>query len=301
MINPTTARLAPRLMGVLAILALTACNSQTSPLELQEPDEPLTLATAPAGYGMILLRGAGLETIGDEESPGHDQDARLFKTESGYWLVMPDEREVPIDDLITVRRDGREYGATTVQLEQDYMAFTMHGKAAGLTYSEYGDWAISDEWGVNRSVGAWATGIPTDHTPVLGTARYEGDATGKAKPLGYGSDYAFDVTGRAVIKANFADISVEGRIGNLHVMSDCGCAQPLEDIRLKGSILGNIFHGVAEVMGAAHSSHAMNENAGGTFGGRFYGPEAQEAAGTFRVENGGYGIVGSFGLQRVSP
>lgn len=293
----------PGVVAGIAALALSACSDDEM-VDLPIGPPPMTMADVPEGTEFRLDRGAGLETIDTSgEDPYAEEDAFLVKTAAGYDLTLPDGQEVEIvgDEMEPVTRGDKTYLSTEVPLGEDgnRLRLTMHGKGAGLSYAEYGDWAVIHSAGPVINAAAWATGLPTETMPTSGTAQYEGATTGQA----HFNTEIFDLAGKTQITANFADGSIDGRVSELEAMSGGTTVSNLNDIALSGTIVENGFAGEAVAQEAAISNYFFDlTGATGRFGGRFYGPNAEEAAGTFRIQSSyGLDVVGSFGLRSDRP
>lgn len=256
------------------------------------------------GYGGKPGHGGGHGP--GHEGPGGDHgdadgNAYLTRTEEGYMFELPGGEEVELKHFYEAQRAGHEYLATSVEMDGKVLHFTMHGEKADLVYSDYGDWETWGPYTGTINVGAWAIGMPTEDMPTAGTAKYRGGATAKAL---YGAT-ALDFKAQAELTANFAENTVAGEIGDLKVEAGVEGISVYDlhvtfrhDIGLEGSIHGNSFKGKATVLDAVDASPE------GRFGGHFYGPDAAEAAGTFKVRYptvtfGDLDIIGSFGLRRA--
>jgi hypothetical protein len=106
---------------------------------------------------------------------------------------------------------------------------------------------------------------------------------------------AFRFTGDVGLTANFGNASVSGGITNAHTEGI-----PFNAIQLNGTINSNGFAGQATTLAAPIGpSVAMDQGVTGSFSGKFYGPAADEVAGTVKIfESSNDGLAASFGARR---
>ena len=161
------------------------------------------------------------------------------------------------------------------------------GSSAGLSYSGYGIW-MQNAGGHNYNVGTYALGSETTTMPTTGTASYSGTT------LGFGSNGAapFAFTGAAALGVNFATGAVSNVTFSGFTTQDVNDGNPgptlptLTGSGGAGTIVGNKF--AVPIAGGA---------LGGSTAGAFYGPNANETAGTFQAAGGGISLIGSFGAH----
>ena len=158
-----------------------------------------------------------------------------------------------------------------------------------LKHQVFGAWATG-LGSPSGSVGAGSYGNRTAATdvPVGTNATYEGESMG----------YAVRSNGRAGVTVstvevttdfNTVDIESRGTI-TFPLGATRGSSAPELDFSGSGSVNGSTFN--ASVAGSSVSGNAQ---------GRFYGPNAAEAGGTFSTSGGGANHVGAFGATKVSP
>lgn len=136
----------------------------------------------------------------------------------------------------------------------------------GTAYARYG--VLSDTDPNNSTVTLFYQGIPTPVAtmPTTGTnVQYTGTA------IGLRADRALAITARADFNINFADKQINGTISNWHDSPD------LKNVSINATIEGNTFKG------------ANNQ-------GKFYGPNAQNMAGSFADKT--QKVQGVFGANK---
>ncbi|MBL8631098.1 MAG: transferrin-binding protein-like solute binding protein, partial [Rhodospirillaceae bacterium] len=186
-----------------------------------------------------------------------------------------------------------------VGLRTVYFKFN-NGAASTLSYSTYGRWARIEAVISPVELGVFATGLPstTAQVPTAGTATFTGGATGFL----YGATTAdsLAIQGNATLNVDFAARTVSGGISSITASSVTGNTQAgtIGNITLSaGTISGATFTGTAT--GTALTGAVQDINAStGQFGGAFYGPNAQEAAGSFALTGPNRSVVGAFGVKR---
>lgn len=174
------------------------------------------------------------------------------------------------------------------------------GAASTLSYSTYGAWRSIVSVIVVNGYGVFATGLPStvSQVPTTGTASYTGGASGFVV-IDIG-DRSRNFNGTASLNADFAGRTINGSISNITTNIIIGNPQAgtLGNIALNsGTINGAAFTGTAAGM-AATGSYVNLAGATGQFGGAFYGPNANEVAGSFTLTSPEFTIIGSFGAKR---
>jgi hypothetical protein len=188
------------------------------------------------------------------------------------------------------------------------------GKVVGLQYADFGLWNISPT-GNNASsqtplyAGAGAGGkagvAETASMPTTGTASFSGGAVGYVVKGGTGGEFY----GTSTLTANFATGggTVTGTISNINVYSfnNNTLSGTMNDISINATIAGAgntkaEYSGTATAQGAAGTAVDIT-GATGPLKGAFYGPTAQETAGTFQMSGGGAQVLGSFGAKPATP
>ena len=199
--------------------------------------------------------------------------------------------------------------------------------ATGLTYSTYGAWAISDQ-NINATstaigpastvAGVLAYGVATtpQQMPTTGTAAYQGNVQGfyflpsPTGPVGGPIITYGQITGGNVsLTTNFASNAISGAVTNMTTVTFMGdqSLHGMNDLALNGTISGPTFTGAVTV-GPAQSGRldigGTPDRApfcctAGSFAGKFYGPGAAEAAGSFNVgDASGIRVFGAFGATK---
>lgn len=173
------------------------------------------------------------------------------------------------------------------------------GRSPDLSYARFGHWAESSHSGQALEFGVFHAGseTPLAQVPTAGTATYRGATGGVA----FDGGVAMRIfSPNMTLTADFAGRTLSGTALSFSAIQLAGSqtgqpsAPPFSQLDLSGTITGNGFTGAA-------ASAATTAGPGtGTFVGRFYGPQALEAAGTWNVENasGSMKAWGSFGATR---
>jgi hypothetical protein len=158
-----------------------------------------------------------------------------------------------------------------------------------LSASSFGPWAVKTG-DTTWQIGAVAFGTPTPvaNMPMMGTATYNGTTSGIHTSAAASSR----IDGRATIGVDFAGMTAATSFTNLRTVS----GRTLPDVGGTAQISGNRYSG--NVSG----SFSMF----GTVQGTFYGPAAEETAGTWAVQGKPFGgilsptesITAGFGARR---
>lgn len=173
--------------------------------------------------------------------------------------------------------------------------------SGGLSYAAYGFWSVPD--GANDvDVGFFAAGYATQSgdMPTIGTASFSGVANG----FSLTSDgNAADVIGNASMNVDFAAGTLTGAMTNMRSgerISDAfNSNTPWNDIGFSGMLTGNAFSADANATSSPDNAAALGADAAGNINGRFYGPQAAEAAGTWRFRDSSGGTAfGGFGVKK---
>jgi hypothetical protein len=194
------------------------------------------------------------------------------------------------------------------------------GNVVGLTYSTFGDWGLTacsntascTPTYAGTYAGASAGNSLTSSMPTTGTATYTGGAEGYVQqPAGTNALNVGQFYGTASLTANFATDNITGSITNItsYNVKTSNATQTsqgtVNDINLSASISGSTYTGQATASSTVGSTGAAGtafniSGASGTVTGGFYGPSAQETAGTFYLAGGANGtnLVGSFGAKK---
>jgi hypothetical protein len=163
--------------------------------------------------------------------------------------------------------------------------------ALGYNYQTFGTWVTGLGTG-SGNAGAFSAGAPTpvSSVPATGTATYNGTAGGIYVDS---SGATFVAAGSSALTANFANHSVSySTSGTTAVDSATGAALPNPSVlNMQGTL--SLASGSNDFSGSVSSS-SLN----GTARGRFYGPTANEAGGTFALRGPGVSTyLGAFGAK----
>lgn len=200
---------------------------------------------------------------------------------------------------------GGYVGADGAELE----LFSLGGSVSslipsgGLSYAAYGFWSVpqsanSNELDVGFFAGGYAT--QTNDMPDMGTATFSGAANGFSVTA---AGVPSDVIGNASMEVDFGAGTLTGAMTGMTSGADIAGAlnstTPWNDVAFSGSINGNAFSADADVTSAPDNAAALDADAEGRLNGRFYGPQAAEAAGTWSLEDASGGTAfGAFGVER---
>ena len=187
-----------------------------------------------------------------------------------------------------------------------------------LNYATFGAWDLSPNTAVGNAtyVGVVAGGKPgvsptaAGSMPTTGTANYTGGAVGVAvQPGGYtvpsGSTAtagtAAYLTGTLNLTATWSSNTLNGSITGINAYATGGSGAligTVNDINLASTISGSSVSGTATAAGTAGTAFNI-AGAAGPLQGAFYGPSANEVAGTFHVTGGtnNVTVIGSFGAK----
>ena len=184
-----------------------------------------------------------------------------------------------------------------------FASFVATNSGAGMSYSTYGAWTMVPNSG-EFDFGSFAGGVmtPASAIPTSGSATYSGTAIGYgATSVGAGSTTAtiFAFGASAGLTANFAGpaTGVSATFSNFYTALIGGSA-PLPTIpTLTGVSTG--FAASGGVNGYSGTLTSADGSYSGHLNGAFFGPSANETAGTFNAANsashvlltGGFGAV----------
>lgn len=217
--------------------------------------------------------------------------ASFVNNATDFTLVtnVDGKQSTVVFDASTIEQSN---GITTVAVkEQDGLNYSMLLAGLSLNYARYGAWAQEngDDLLQNNELFAAVYGgleTPVTGMPVAGSFTYNGQT------LGAGIDEAGNalaIAGNISLTADFAARAVSGSINNLVVGGTQGITAALN-----GGIADNGFNGTMNVQNASQASVG-----GGTFDGRFFGPNAEEMAGKWAFDGvDGSKAIGAFGGSR---
>ncbi len=160
-----------------------------------------------------------------------------------------------------------------------------------LTYSSYGLWTNIPTSAAAGATGALAFGqlTPASNVPINGTFSYSGKTIGamvdgtKSTPL----------IGSETLTANFTNMNLTGSF-SLSTVAASGATTPWTTLNISPA---------ANIMSGAYTGTVTGSISSGTvsgpINGKFYGPTAQETAGTWSVSDGAnIHAIGGYGAKR---
>lgn len=188
------------------------------------------------------------------------------------------------------------YGLTLMEGQGSDVELTA-GRTSDLSYMRFGQWAETSHSGQAVAFGLFHAGneTPLAQIPTSGTATYHGSTVG----IAFRDDVTTRIFSPLTLNADFGGRTITGAATQFSAVNlggpDQGAAAfaPFLRLDLNGSISGAGFAGTS-------SSSVIGVTGTGTFDGKFYGPNAVEAGGTWRVEGPGGTMKawGSFGATR---
>lgn len=168
---------------------------------------------------------------------------------------------------------------------QSTAAYQADATAKGYNYQDYGAWQ-SD---ANQSVGVASVGAMTKaaNVPTTGGATYTGTSIGVAIDSG-GQSYSTTSDITITASNNFKNVAIDSKgtqrtITQTNTPTSGGSAY---DFTANGTISGNTFSATLSPGSTLTSGSAT---------GSLYGPNAEEAGGTFQASGNGTHYIGAFG------
>lgn len=159
----------------------------------------------------------------------------------------------------------------------------------GLKYTNFGVWGAGT---TAIPVGAAAIGFVTNagNLPTTGTARYEGQTIG----LGVEAGAAFGIAGLVTLDANFGTGAITGLFHDMVRSDQDQNLSAFEDMAVAASINA----GTSTYSGALSSARPGFSS--GDVEGAFFGPNAEETGGTWRLkaDTGDDAYGGSYGATQ---
>ncbi len=158
-----------------------------------------------------------------------------------------------------------------------------------LSYTAYGLWGSAN--GGNTNVGTLSAGVPTTAMPISGTATFNGTTLGSAtETLSYfpRTSTPMALWGNIQLVANFSSRIISTNISNIQTQS------------INNSVIGTLsnINGSATISGNQYLGTLSGGGLSGTQVGSFYGPNAVETGGTWKVSGGGVTAIGSYGAKQ---
>ncbi|MBL8628102.1 MAG: transferrin-binding protein-like solute binding protein [Rhodospirillaceae bacterium] len=264
-------------------------NMQLVTFSGAEPTPTITQATDPT---MRLDRTTtGFNLISDQFNIGYDtRTGSLHRIYYGYELLGPNEY---VSCSVSGFCGGAQGG-----IPRFFIQFNS-GAQSALSYTTYGVWYQNVFPSSFATQATFATGLPstTAQMPPTGTASFSGGASGLA---GTNRNDTLRFKGDATLSVDFAARSVSGGITGITTerLSSTTQTGKLGNITFSGgTITGAAFTGLAAAPTLTGTASNIVSTSG-TFGGQFYGPNAQEAGGTFAMTGSGWSIIGAFGVKK---
>jgi len=309
------------LLASTALMALAGCGGgQVAVQAVPAPAAPASVpfVTATAGTSLALTARQGLEafTITNGAAVGAgtavptgslqaNPTGSILVNVNGFNLNTPSGRTVTYVTTAGSANITGTAAAGTLTYENVAVGGTgftettlTNGRASTLTYSTYGVWVESNvATTIPQQVGTLATGVITTAMPTTGTGTFSGNISGFVLTS---SDVGRITSGTVSLAANFAGNSVTGSVTGITTAGiDGGSAGTMTDITLSGgAISGATFNGIAATTLPNPAATFNLAGATGTFGGKFYGPSAAEAAGSIAMTGGGATMFAAFGTKR---
>ncbi len=288
----------------LPALGLVACGGGGgggggSPATAAAPATPAATSALRGAGTLTALSGSGVETgtytpgTGLTTNSSSNNASLNVAADGSRTLTLPSGGSAALTATAAPNADGSQaYTGTVSGQSGSSVTLNSYSSASNLTYSDYGNWAVSTTSSPTVSLGIYAVGLPTTQMPTTGSASYTGGTTGVASLGGT----AYNYTGNTSLTANFAQGggTISGTLTNLQATPmGSGSTIGMNNIALgQGNIIGTNFVGPAS---SSFNQGALN----GNYGGSFYGPGAREAAGTYRLTgSNGDAVAGAFGAHQ---
>ena len=172
--------------------------------------------------------------------------------------------------------------------------------AAGHEYQTFGWWSGETSATASRSWGAVSFGRRTEEANLPDT-----QATYAAKSVGLAVDHstAYRTTSDISIStADFTNVTISSTNSMAMRILPDGTTVPVSELRNQS--LGLEFTGTGSVTGSGFEANISDDGSKTRTGkavGWFYGPDAEEVGGTFKLEYTGLGVtshIGAFGGKK---
>lgn len=262
------------------------------------------------GYGLLVKTATGLHGAAFQDAaPPYTVDTVEYKASDGSYVLKGFYGTQALDPIFSTAQaadasisDARFAGfsKTTGSLQEQvrlYRPGSANGELA-LTYTSFGlymrkepapnadETRVSNYW--------FAYGVPTDSAaiPAKGTATYQGILYGTASDRVPGAAIQ-QVTGTSRFDFDFGAGSLTGYL-NPKIVGTGGATTDLGQWTIANGALGLISGSPQTFKGSLQL--AANSLGGGTFDGTFFGPIANEVAGTFQI---GYQPGGGLGNSAI--
>lgn len=225
----------------------------------------------------------------------------LEDTSDGKGQIRLDAPIAELTNEVMVESDEASYDFNNGENELKIRSQDNEGaefiEGGSLDYAVYGDWAVVNG-SSNLDFSYFAGGYSTqaDDMPTSGMAQYVGSTQGSSVVNNVGG---VDVIGKVEMDVNFSDGTFQGGMTNMKSGDSYSSADtPWNDVSFTGSVNGNAFDGSAEVISSPNAT-SLNTDATGGVQGRFYGPQAAEAAAVWSLQDSaGNTALGAFGAKK---
>lgn len=298
--------------AVLQVGGGSGSGSVTPPAVFATGSEPtlpnsLGIAFPLAGHAVSFAAAAGAVTV-SERGGVLSARTRDSATQATLRFSIDGTLRTAVIDLTqpSVAPSGLSVPVFQVNLANAGVLTTADSNAGTLNYASFGYWAFRpDNFPTTPgTLQAYFNGRET----LLSAVPRTGSATYSGATLGYGavSGVDFFLTGNVLLNANFtaAGGTIAGQVNTIATVPvgsplPAGAALPTRIDFTAGSIANNTFSGTTTAVSGAGATVVGS----GTFGGKFYGPVADEVAGQWLIESATgpaatLRVIGSFGAKR---
>lgn len=179
------------------------------------------------------------------------------------------------------------------------IALVASNAQGNLEYTLFGGWDVSPGGDSPDYFSVFVTGYETPSSALAsGTATYRGTAQGSEISGANGN--VRDVEGQLELQVNFDTDQIAGDLFNMSVLLDGGGTESWNAIGFEGgSINGTSFEG-RTVVNSSAANGGINGDGTGSFNGRFFGPNFDEAGLTWAIRDsaGNVGFGAAAGIQQ---
>ncbi|WP_141440032.1 transferrin-binding protein-like solute binding protein [Vreelandella titanicae] len=258
--------------------------------------DSVSINATPSSSGVAINQGpevdfeATIEVLA--EAPDGQSRIRLNAPASGV-----ENRDFTESDQYPYDFDNDEENEVKLRSQGEDAEQFLNGS---LNYAVFGDWLIRNSDG-DSDVSFFAGGYDTRSSdmPMTGTASYSGVARGEVI-INNGQAHA--LIGQANLGVDFTDKTMNGSLSHMTAREyDTDAARPWHDVNLSGGLddSGNRFAGITEIGSSPGNAASLSTDSEGQFNGRFYGPDAAEAAAVWSIKDpNGSAAYGAFGVKK---
>ncbi|MCD1585629.1 transferrin-binding protein-like solute binding protein [Halomonas sp. ATBC28] len=258
--------------------------------------DSVSINATPSSSGIAINQQPVLDHAAMIEVLPNDSDGRS-RVRLNAPIAGIEDRDFTEGDLPYDFFNGEDNDVKLRSMEDNSQQFL----DGSLNYAVFGEWLIRNSGG-DSDGSFFASGYDTHSMdmPTTGSAEYSGATSGTVI---IDNGLARDLVGQANLSVNFADKTLNGSLTNMNAIErDTDTADlPWNDINLAGGLddSGNRFAGITEVISSPGNAASLSTDSEGELRGRFYGPEAAEAAGVWSVKDpNGSAAYGSFGVKK---